>query len=113
MLVVLSAGLLTALTATATSMAVPAFADKKKCEDNDSNNCNDKEQKLYQKNDCKNEDETKDDSSSSNSNTVLCSIFGLNQDKSAFCPVTHENDGNEAGVNDNPNCPVTNTNNQP
>ena len=58
MLVVLSAGLLTALTATGVSQGQTAFAHeyKKKeriCEDNNNNNCNDVKQKLYQENYCK------------------------------------------------------------
>jgi len=50
--VVLSAGMLTALTATTTSLAIPVFADKKHCEDNGDNNCNDKHktQKIKAKN---------------------------------------------------------------
>jgi len=114
MLVVLSAGMLTALTASAMSQGQTAFADdKKKCEDNGDNNCNEKEQKLYQKNDCKNEVETKDDSSSSSTNSISCSINGLNQDKSGFCPLISEDtvaSGN--GGTDDTNCPVTPTNNQ-
>ncbi|HZO10933.1 MAG TPA: hypothetical protein VFB48_02335 [Nitrososphaeraceae archaeon] len=60
MFVVLSAGLLTALTATGMSQTQTAFAHeyKKKekeriCEDNNNNNCNDVKQKLYQENYCK------------------------------------------------------------
>jgi hypothetical protein len=58
MLVVLSAGLLTALTAIGVSQGQTAFAHeyKKKerlCEDNNNNNCNDVKQKLYQENNCK------------------------------------------------------------
>ena len=37
MLVVLSAGILTALTGTGISQVAPAFADKEECEDNDDN----------------------------------------------------------------------------
>jgi hypothetical protein len=115
MLVILSAGMLTALTASAMSQGQTAFADdKNKCKDNGDNNCNEKEQKLYQKNDCRNEDETKDDSSSSNSNEVSCSIFGLNQDKSGFCPLLDldTTSGTGSGGSDSTSCSVTPTNNQ-
>ncbi len=59
MFVVLSAGMLTALSATMMSQAVPVFADKKKCEDNKNNNCNDKRitQKIDVKNKCEIENE--------------------------------------------------------
>jgi hypothetical protein len=63
MLVVLSAGILTALTGTGMSQAQTAFADKERvCEDNDNNNCNDQKQKIDQENKCKivNENENKD-----------------------------------------------------
>jgi maltose-binding protein MalE len=63
MLVVLSAGLLTALSATGLSQGQTAFAssykvrshyDKERvCEDNNNNNCNDVNQKIYQDNKCK------------------------------------------------------------
>jgi hypothetical protein len=67
MLVVLSAGLLTALTATGLSQGQTAFASEKYrkhyfdkervCEDNNNNNCNDVKQKIYQHNKCKIENE--------------------------------------------------------
>jgi hypothetical protein len=66
MFVVLSAGLLTALTATGMSQTQTAFAssykrshyDKERfCEDNNNNNCNDVKQKVYQHNKCKIENE--------------------------------------------------------
>ena len=113
MLVVLSAGMLTALTASAMSQGQTAFADdKNKCKDNGDNNCNEKEQKLSQKNDCKNEVETEDDSSSSSTNSISCSIDGLNQDKSGFCPLIDlDTTTGNAGA-DSSNCPVSNTDNQ-
>ena len=55
MLVVLSAGMLTALTAT-TIQATPAFAAKDECEKNDDHNCNNRSIDIVQKNDCKVED---------------------------------------------------------
>jgi maltose-binding protein MalE len=64
MLVVLSAGTLTALTGTGMSQAQTAYADEKErvCEDNNNNNCNDQKQKIYQENNCKieNKNENKD-----------------------------------------------------
>ena len=54
MLVILSAGLLTAITSTGTSLIAPAFAETDDCEDNDDNNCNENErtQRIHQENDC-------------------------------------------------------------
>ena len=83
MFVVLSAGMLTALTATMMSQAVPVFADKKKCEDNDNNNCNDthKTQKIEEKNKCKIENENKDHSKKNdNSNELACVNLAANLD---------------------------------
>jgi hypothetical protein len=70
MLVILSAGLMTALTGTAVSQVQPAFADKdEECEDNDDNNCNEETQKVHQENNCKIVNENKnDDKSDGNSN---------------------------------------------
>ena len=70
MLVVLSAGLLTALTGTAMSQIQPAFADDEdECNDNRDNNCNEETQKVHQETNCKivNEIEN-DDKSDGNSN---------------------------------------------
>jgi flagellar basal body L-ring protein FlgH len=81
MFVVLSAGMLTALTATMMSQAIPAFADKKKCEDNDNNNCNDshKTQKIDQKNKCETENENNHHSKrNDNSNEQFCENLGVN-----------------------------------
>jgi hypothetical protein len=83
MLVVLSAGMLTALTATMISQATPAFADTEDCEDNSDNNCNDNRSE-YQENNCKikNEIEDVDDSDNVNNNpgdqTLNCQNFGSN-----------------------------------
>ena len=57
MLVVLSAGILTALTGTGISQVAPAFADKEECEDNDDNNCNERTHKIIQEGNCKVENE--------------------------------------------------------
>jgi hypothetical protein len=79
--VILSAAILTGLTATTMFTTVPAFADKKKCEDNDNNNCNDthKTQKIDQENKCKIENENKDHSSDNgNENRLACVNIGAN-----------------------------------
>ncbi len=76
MFVVLSAGMLTALSATMMSQAIPVFADKKKCEDNHNNNCNDKHktQKIDQKNKCEIENENSHHSKKNNNtpNDLFC-----------------------------------------
>jgi hypothetical protein len=73
MLVVLSAGMLTALTGTGLSQVQSAYADEEErvCENNDDNNCNDVKQKIYQENKCKivNENEN-DDRSDDNTNDI-------------------------------------------
>ena len=117
MLVVLSAAMLTALTASTMSQGQTAFADdKNKCKDNGDNNCNEKEQKASLKNDCKAEVENKDDSNGGgNQANVDCSNNALLQDKSGFCPLTdlEDNSGNSGGIGaDSTNCPVTPTDNQ-
>jgi len=48
MFVVLSAGMLTALTATMISQAAPAYADTKDCKDNNNDNCNDDRSQYVQ-----------------------------------------------------------------
>ena len=81
MFVVLSAGMLTALTATMMSQAVPVYADKKKCEDNKNNNCNDshKTQKIDQKNKCETENENSHHSKKNdNENLQFCDNIGAN-----------------------------------
>ena len=81
MFVVLSAGMLTALTATMMSQAVPVYADKKKCEDNKNNNCNDshKTQKIDQKNKCETENENSHHSKKNdNANLQFCDNIGAN-----------------------------------
>jgi hypothetical protein len=71
MLVVLSAGLMTALTGTAVSQIQPVFADKDEdeCEDNGDFSCNEEKQKIHLENNCKivNENEN-DDKSDENVN---------------------------------------------
>jgi hypothetical protein len=53
MFVVLSIGILTALTGTGISQVAPGFADKEECEDNDDNNCNEMTHNIIQENNCK------------------------------------------------------------
>ena len=53
MFLVLSAGILTVLTGTGISQVAPAFADKEECEDNDDHNCNERNHKIVQENNCK------------------------------------------------------------
>ncbi|HEY6950555.1 MAG TPA: hypothetical protein VI146_08080 [Nitrososphaeraceae archaeon] len=93
MLVVLSAGMLTALTATATLQGQTAFADKKKCEDNSDNNCNDKSQNMKQKNECKIENENKDHSdkntNSIGSQTLFCTTIGINPGHDFVLSLSH------------------------
>ena len=63
------------------------FADKKKCEDNHNNNCNDKHktQKIEAKNKCKIENENKDHSSKNdNSNELACVNLAANLDDAAL-----------------------------
>jgi hypothetical protein len=84
MLVVLSAGILTALTATGLSQGQTAFAHEYKekervCEDNNNNNCNDVKQKLYQENNCKIVNENSNERhSDDNSNTISTGDQELN-----------------------------------
>jgi hypothetical protein len=70
MLVVLSAGLLTALTGTAISQVQQAFADDEdECNDNGNDNCNEENQIVHQENNCKIvNDIENDDGSDNNSN---------------------------------------------
>ena len=53
MLVVLSTGMLTALTATAMPQAQPVFAETEDCKDNDDDNCNERNKEIEQENDCR------------------------------------------------------------
>ena len=90
MLAVLSAVMLTGLAAT-TIQATPVFAEKKDCEKNSDNNCNqikDRGQSLTQENHCYVEDNSGDGGSGSggsNSNDFSC----INS-------ITEPNTGNDA-----------------
>lgn len=80
--VILAVGMITAITATTLSFAVPVMAegdhhdeDGKKCKNNDDNNCNDehKTQKIYAKNECEVENYNKDHSKNNdNINELTC-----------------------------------------
>lgn len=81
MFVVLSIGMLTALTATTLTLSIPAFASKKHCEDNGDNNCNSKHntQKIKSKNECEIENKNKDHSSDNqNLNGLVCASQNAN-----------------------------------
>jgi len=85
MFVVLSAGMLTALTATMISQAAPAYADTKDCKDNNNNNCNDdRSQYVQQENNCKIENENKDHSDNNDiapgDQTLNCQNVGAGRD---------------------------------
>lgn len=86
MFVVLSIGLLSALTAT-TSLALPVFADKKHCDHNGDNNCNTKHntQKIKTKNECEIENTNKDHShDNQNLNGAACVSQNANVRDSLF-----------------------------
>ena len=69
MLVVLSGGLLTAMTGTAVLQVQPVLADKdEECEENDDFNCNEETQKINQEDSCKIVNEIENDDSNNNSN---------------------------------------------
>jgi len=53
MFVALSIGILTGLTGTGISQVAPAFAYNEECEDNDDNNCNERNHRIIQDDDCK------------------------------------------------------------
>ena len=96
MLVVLSAGLMTALTGTAVSQIQPAFADddEDECNDNRDNNCNEENQKVHQEIKCKivteteNEDKSdKNINGASNSGDLTCWNFAQNPEGEALVDV--------------------------
>jgi len=100
MFVVLSAGMLTALTVTMMSQATPVFADKKKCKDNGDNNCNDKHrtQKIDVKNKCEIENKNKDHSShNDNENELVCANEAANLNGVEIISPTDDNGGHPTG----------------
>jgi hypothetical protein len=84
MLVVLSTGMLTALTATAMPQAQPVFAETEDCEDNDDDNCNERNKEIEQENDCRIVvDNSNNQGGTSQNNAALttsCSNFAANPD---------------------------------
>lgn len=80
--VVLSIGMLTALTATGMPQAQPVFAEKEECEDNDDKNCNKKE--IEQENDCRIVVDNSDNQGGTSQNnaglSTDCSNFAANPD---------------------------------
>jgi hypothetical protein len=85
MFVTLSAGMSTALKATAMPQAQPVFADTRDCEDNNNDNCNDnRNQYVEQENKCKieneNEDHSDDNSNTPGDQTLNCQNFGAGRD---------------------------------
>jgi len=74
MLVVLSGGMLTALTGTGMLQAQTAFAssdEERLCENNNNNNCNEVKQKFEQENKCKVQNENSNERhSDDNSNSI-------------------------------------------
>jgi len=87
MLVVLSAGLMTALTGTGASVLAPAFAIEGDCEDNGDDSCTEENQRVHQENDCKIENEVENDDNSDNNSIggnsngdITCSNFAQNPD---------------------------------
>ena len=91
MLVVLSTGMLTALTGTGISQVAPVFAETEDCEDNDDDNCNERNKKNEQTNECPvvfdNSINTQGDFASNGDNqggsivsSISCSNFAANPD---------------------------------
>ena len=87
MLVILSTGLLTAVTGTGVSMLTPAFAIDDDCEENGDDSCQEENQKVHQENNCKivneseNEDKSDDNSATNdNSGDITCWNFAQNPD---------------------------------
>jgi hypothetical protein len=87
MLVILSAGLLTALTGSEVSYVAPLFAEEDECEDNGDFNCNEETQKITQENNCKVNSEIKNGDKSdenfmdlSSDGVITCSISSASED---------------------------------
>jgi maltose-binding protein MalE len=102
MFVVLSAGMLTGLTATGMSQGQTAFANEENnkeryCKDNYNNNCNDVKQKLEQENKCKiqneNSNERHSDGNTNNINTG-------EQPQEVNCGNQAQNAGQDASAHD-------------
>ena len=87
MLVILSAGFLTALTGSEVSYVAPLFAEEDECEDNGDFNCNEETQKIIQENNCKVNSEIKNGDKSdenimdlSSDGVITCSISSASED---------------------------------
>jgi hypothetical protein len=85
MLVVLSAGTLTALTGTGMSQTQTAFGNTDDCEKNNNNNCNDdRSQYVTNENNCKIENENSENSDGNTNNpssqTLNCQNVGGGRD---------------------------------
>ena len=84
MLVVLSGGLLAALSGTGLSAVSQAFAEEDECKDNGNSNCKEEKQKIHQEDNCRIENEIKNDDSDGNSNgqtgngDIVCWDFAQN-----------------------------------
>lgn len=80
MVLVLSAGLLTALTGTAISQVQPVFADddEDECNENRDNNCNEENQKIHQEINCKVDGEIENGDKSDGNTMSLSSTGTLN-----------------------------------
>jgi hypothetical protein len=99
MFVVLSAGILTALTATGMSQGQTAFASEKKeryCQDNNDNNCNDVKQKINQENKCKIENENENKRHSDNNENNI----NVQGDQEVNCWNHAQNAGQDAFAQD-------------
>ena len=86
MLVVLSAGLMTALTGAGASVLTPAFAIDDDCEDNGDDSCTEENQRVHQENDCRIVNENQNGDSSTNTYSgngngdINCVNFAQNPD---------------------------------
>ena len=99
MFAVLSVAMLTALTATMASTAIPVFAHTK-CKDNGDNNCNHthKTQKIDVKNKCEIENKNNDHSKKNdNANELTCSNDVANLDGVIITSPTNDNGGHPTG----------------
>ncbi|HKQ21293.1 MAG TPA: hypothetical protein VJS91_04590 [Nitrososphaeraceae archaeon] len=97
LLVMLSAGLLTAVTGTGISMLSAAFAIEDNCEENDNDSCQEQNQKVHQENNCKIVDKSENvDKGDTNTNTNVNS-----GDKTCWDFAQNPVDG-EAAVNEFP-----------
>jgi hypothetical protein len=98
MFVVLSAGMLTALTGTGMLQAQTALAsedEERVCENNNNNNCNDVKQKIHQENKCKIENENENKRHSDNNNNDITT-----GDQELNCWNHAQNAGQDANAQD-------------